>query len=77
MTSEIRLGEEFAEADATRRRITSIKVTWTFFKFIVLKRSTLSKMAAKLSDAFALTHKLDFGKAEFLPLCQISGRFVG
>jgi hypothetical protein len=31
----------------------------------------------QLSDAFALTHELDFGKAKLLALGQILGRFVG
>ena len=73
----IGLGEEFTEADGAHRRVTSVEVTWTLFKVIVLNRSTIRKTAAQLSDAFALTHELDFGKANLLALGQILGRFVG
>src|SRR5438552_10302301 len=73
----IGLGEEFAEADNAHRRITSVGVTWTLFKLIVLNRSAFRKIAAQLSDAFALSHELDFGKAKLLALGQILGRFVG
>src|SRR5438132_7411557 len=59
------------------RHITSVEVTWTLFKLIVLNRSTFRKIAAQPSDAFALTHELDFGKAKLLALGQILGRFVG
>jgi len=72
----IGLGEEFAEADGAHGRITSVEVTWTLFKLIVLNRST-RKIAVKLSDAFALTHELDFGKAKLLALGQTLGRFGG
>src|SRR5207244_8812227 len=52
-------------------------ITWTLFKLIVLNRSTFRKIAAQPSDAFALTHELDFGKAKLLALGQILGRFAG
>ncbi len=39
--------------------------------------SAFRKIAAQLSDAFALAHELDFGKAKLLALGQILGRFVG
>ena len=64
----IGLGEEFAEADGAHGRIPGVEVTRTLFKLIVLNRSALRKIAAQLSDAFALTHELDFGKAKLLAL---------
>src|SRR5579859_2143796 len=64
-------GEEIAEADGARRRITSVEVTWTLFKLIVLNRSTFRKIATQLSDAFTLTHELDFGKTKLFSLGQI------
>src|SRR5207302_2737797 len=70
-------GEEFAQADGARRPVTSVEVTWALFKLIVLDRSTFRKIAAEPSDAFALTHELDFGKAKLLALGQILGRFGG
>jgi hypothetical protein len=41
----IGLVEEIAEADGAHRRITSVEVTWTLFKLIVLNRSTFRKIA--------------------------------
>ena len=68
----IGLSEEFAQADRAHRRITSIKVTRTFFKVVVLNGSTFRKLAAQLSDAFALTHELDFGKTKLFAFCRYS-----
>ena len=67
----IGLGEEFAETDGAHRRITSVEVAWTLLKFIVLNRSALRKIAAQLSDAFALAHEFDFGEAKLLALGEI------
>ena len=71
------LGKKFVEADGAHRYITSVEVRWTLFKLIVLNNGTFRKIAAQLSDALALTHDLDFGKAQLLALGQILGRFVG
>ena len=65
-----------AQADAASRRVTSVEVTWTLFKFIVLNRSTFRKMAAQFGDAFALTHEFDLRQPKFLPLGEILGRFI-
>jgi hypothetical protein len=74
----IGLGKEFAKADGAHRRIiTIVEVRWTLFKLIVMNKGTFRETAAQLSDAFALTHELDFGKAKLLALGQILGRFVG
>jgi hypothetical protein len=64
----IGFGEEFAEADGVHGRVTSVEIARAFFKLIVLNRSALRKMAAQLSDAFALAHELDFGEAKLLAL---------
>ncbi len=64
----IGLGEEFAEPDDAHGCITSIEVARSLFKRIVLDRSALREMATQLSDAFALAHQLDFGKAKRLAL---------
>jgi hypothetical protein len=73
----IGLGEEFAEPGGAHRRIASIEVARPLFKLIVLDSSALREMATQLSYTFALAHQLDFGKAKFLALGQILGRFVG
>lgn len=57
--------------------ITTVEVTQTLVKMVVLNRRTFRKIATQFSDAFALTHELDFGKAKRLALGQILGRFVG
>jgi hypothetical protein len=60
----IGFGEEFAEADGVQGRVTNVEIARAFFKLIILNRSALRKMAAQLSDAFALAHQLDFGEAK-------------
>src|SRR5438876_10101469 len=54
----IGLGEEFVEADGAHWHITSVEVTWTLFKLIVLNRSALREMAAQLSHPFALADEI-------------------
>ena len=64
----IGFGEKFAETNGAQRCVTSGEIARTFFKLIILNGSALGKMAAQFSDAFALAHELDFGKAKLLAL---------
>jgi hypothetical protein len=73
----IRFGEEIAQTDGVRRRIASLKVARALFKLIILNHSTFRKIATHLSDAFAVTHQLDFGEAQLFALGQVLSRFVG
>src|ERR1700738_3419649 len=64
----IRFRKEFAETDGVQGRVTNVEIARAFFKLIILNRSALRKMAAQLSDTFALAHELDFGETKFLAL---------
>jgi len=64
----IRFGEEFAKTHSLNRRVTTVEVSWVFFKLIVLNRSALWKLATQLSDLLPLAHEFNFGKAKFLML---------
>ena len=64
----IGLGEEFAEAHGVHGGVPSVEISRAFFKLIILKSGALGKMAAQVSDAFALAHEFDFGEAKFLAL---------
>jgi hypothetical protein len=67
----IRLGEEFAEADVSHRRVTRVEVTRALFELIILNSSTLRKIAAKLCYAFTLVHELDLGQPNLFTLGKI------